>query len=193
MTEARPLLAARNRLIEGPPSANTFETMSCVASTCEFFFAASNACQRSFWMIPLARRGEPFRIAWASLTFFFRIRSITYRTLRGDILTNCTHALAIILAPLSQLGGLFGDLAMFPEGPRQGELPQLMAHHVFRNKCRDKRPTVMDHHRQPHEIGRHRRPTRPGLDGLALPLFLHCKHLFHKLLVHKRTLTDRPA
>src|SRR5438128_2403257 len=97
----------------------------------------------------------------ASSTDLPRTASITSRTFCGDRRTNLDVALtSILLQPRRPLGMV--PVALVEAG--EGELAQLMAHHVLGDVYRDVTPAVVHPDGVAHHVGRHAAGPRPGLD-----------------------------
>lgn len=86
-----------------------------------------------------------------------RIKSITGRTLVGETLEYLTLARDIMLLPLRLLRCFFGlHTAVFTERSGGGKIPELVTHHIFRDKYRDMLASVMNSHGETDEVRRNR-------------------------------------
>src|SRR6218665_811530 len=110
---------------------------------------------------------ENLSVASAPVTSLPRMRSSTspafcaeVRTLR-EVAVACT-----IVVPL--LPGLLGLQGVPLEGPRRGELAELVTDHVLGHVHRHELLAVVHRERVADHLGDHRRPARPGLDDLLL-------------------------
>src|SRR5690606_5148884 len=102
-----------------------------------------------------------WRIAYASLTFLPRIRSITSRILRGDWRTDRW----IACPRISGLRLLVGHelAAVAAEEPGRGELAELVPDHVLRDIDRHELVAVVHREGVAHELGENGARPAPGL------------------------------
>src|SRR5512134_3131754 len=77
------------------------------------------------------------------------------------------------------------------EGPRRGELPEAVAHHVLREIHRDELLPVVHRHRVADELRSDHRAARPGLDDLLLAGAVERLDLVQQVLVDERSLARR--
>src|SRR5690606_3615804 len=192
---ARPWAAARQRLRVGPSSTNASRTKSpstsrTSPSSCDFTCALATAERSVLLIVSAAPFFENCRMAYASLTVFPRIWSITSRALRGLMLSCRAIALASIArSPLPALGPLVGELApVTPEQPGRGELTELVTNHVLRDVHGNELVSVVHRDGVSDELRRDRRRARPRLDDLLLVPRVHALDLEEKLVADERTL-----
>src|SRR5690606_2614132 len=74
------------------------------------------------------------------------------------------------------------------EGPRRGELAELVTDHVLRHEDRDELAAVVHGERERHRLGDDRAAARPGLDDLLRGLILGSQNLLHEMAVDERAL-----
>ena len=89
------------------------------------------------------------------------------------------------------LGLRFGGVgAVLLERAREGKLAEAMTDHVFRDENRVENLAVVNVERQPDEIGRDHRATRPGLDRLLRLGFLRLDNFIEQMPIDKRAFFD---
>src|SRR5438067_2836514 len=120
-----------------------------------------SATSRPFW----ADSRTPRRIALVSIAFLLLLRRCCGRR---DLLV--------------------GRVAL--ERARQREFAELVADHVFGNIDRDVLLAVVNGDRQADEVGRDRRPARPGPDRLLVVGRTRGIHLCEQVAIDERTLLD---
>src|SRR5579884_1911472 len=76
------------------------------------------------------------------------------------------------------------------EGPRRGELAELVADHVLGDEHRNELLAVVHGEGQLNHLGQNRRAPRPGLDDLLVLGLALFQHLLEQVLVHERALLD---
>src|ERR1700712_5207542 len=74
------------------------------------------------------------------------------------------------------------------EGPRRGELAELVPDHALGDEHRDVLAAVVHGDRVPEHVGDDRRATRPGLDHVLAALVVLRVHLLEQVVVDERTL-----
>src|SRR5690606_25215919 len=155
------------------------------SSSSRLWVALATAERSTFSTTRLAFCGEKRRTARASSTLLPRIISVTSRALRGDSRTYRATARASMACSSSlQRGRALRMVAVTPEGPRRGELAQLVAHHVLGDVNGHMLPAVMDGDGVAHHLrGDGRRPG-PGLDDPTLPGLVQLLDALHQLGVH---------
>src|SRR6267378_4280242 len=137
----------------------------------------------------------------ASVTDLPRTRSITRRALDAEMCTKRAFAVAdgysvtvvVIAASCSSRKRsspltLSVVLDVTLEGPRRGELAQLVTDHGLRDEHRDMLASVVDGEGVSDEVGDDGRPTRPGLDDLLGVLLVLDVDLLEQMVVDERTL-----
>src|SRR3954468_24519359 len=146
----------------------------------------------------LAAWGANFSTDSACWAGMLRIRSITRRAFIG--VTRTCEAFA--KAPRTSVSGLgvviFLSLSAAPrpavvldvalEGPRRGELAQLVPDHALGDEHRDVLATVVHGDRVPEHVRDDRRATRPRLDHVLAALVVLVVHLLEQVVVDERAL-----
>src|SRR3954449_6821112 len=133
---------------------------------------------------------------WAGM---LRIKSMTRRAFIG--VTRTCEALA--KAPRTSAGSVITlrssaaprptvvlDVAL--EGPRRGELAELVPDHALGDEHRDVLAAVVHGDRVPEHVGDDRRATRPRADHVLAALVVLRVHLLEQVVVDERALLQAP-
>jgi hypothetical protein len=76
--------------------------------------------------------------------------------------------------------------------PGRSELPKFVPDHVFRHENRNKLFPVMNRERMSDHIWNDGRPSRPGLNDLAILVLIHPIYFFKQMIVNECALAYRP-
>src|SRR5947207_3670609 len=192
MPVARPWARGRHRLSVGPSSTQIRDSTRFfgMAFFCSAFATAEFRTLTSVWFDP---SGENARIRRASSTWRPRIRSTLRRSLRGEIRRYLAVAFAsMFVTPSLEGGAPLRVVAMRPERPGDGELTQLVPDHGLRDEHGHVLAPVVDGDGVSHHLRHHRGATRPRPDDALVAAPVHLDHLLHQVVIHERSLLDRP-
>src|SRR5436305_15060762 len=175
----------------GPPSTRDSVTTRSSMSRAPRSSALPRALLRTCSSRRALLLGRKRSISRASSAVRPRMRLANGRILRADMSAKLWCAEYCMGSP--SLGCLGPAARVAAEGPRRGELAELVADHVLRHVQLDELPAVVDGEGEADELRHDGAVTRPRLDRLlaAGPLLLG--HLGQQPLVHVRALLQRPT
>src|SRR5439155_17569640 len=92
-----------------------------------------------------------------------------------------------------QGGASLGVMTVGPEGPGHRELAQLVPHHRLGDEDGDVLAPVVHGDGVSDHLGNDGGPPRPRPDHALVPPLVHVEDLLHQMVIHERTLLDRPC
>src|SRR5690606_5155801 len=177
MRVPRPLARAMKRFSSGPSSTVIFAMRSSSMSAPALFSALAIADSTSFLISAAAFLSENLSRFTARSAGRPRTWSATRRAFCGEMRAMPSTAVrlrtseraCLAFVALSIVRSLPARLlvaAMTLEGPGDGELAELVAHHVLVDQHRNVVAAVVDGDREAHHLRQDHRAARPGLDRL---------------------------
>src|SRR5947209_11763329 len=184
MGEAMPRARALKRLKVGPSSAKMRVITRSSGAIWKLFSALAAALFTTPSTSLAAALGRNRKIPSASSTDLPRTASSTSRTFCGDRRTNFDVALTSISTPLLQSRRPLGVVAVAFVEAGEGELSQLVTHHILGDVHRYVAPAVVHADGMTHHIRRDAAVARPGLDQALLVPGVHPADLLLQVRIY---------